>query len=107
MSIHPIVIKFGGTSLGSPARIRRAARRVAAHVRRGRPTVHVEFDEATAMLAGDATRARDLGVRTAADHLPCRPVPLGERSGIQSGHLTCAIQCSDSANTMRPSWTSK
>lgn len=41
MSTHPIVIKFGGTSLGSPARIRRAARRVAAHVRRGRPTVVV------------------------------------------------------------------
>jgi aspartate kinase len=41
MSTDPIVIKFGGTSLGSPARIRRAARRVAAHVRRGRPTVVV------------------------------------------------------------------
>lgn len=36
MSAEPLVIKFGGTSLGSPARIRRAARRVAAHVRRGR-----------------------------------------------------------------------
>jgi aspartate kinase len=36
-----LVIKFGGTSLGSPARIRRAARRVAAHVRRGRQTVVV------------------------------------------------------------------
>lgn len=31
-----LVLKFGGTSLGSPARVRRAARRVAAHVRRGR-----------------------------------------------------------------------
>lgn len=41
MSTEPIVIKFGGTSLGSPARIRRAARRVAAHVRRGRPAVVV------------------------------------------------------------------
>ena len=41
MSAEPIVIKFGGTSLGSPARIRRAARRVAAHVRRGRPAVVV------------------------------------------------------------------
>lgn len=30
------MLKFGGTSLGSPARVRRAARRVAAHVRRGR-----------------------------------------------------------------------
>ncbi|HYR11563.1 MAG TPA: hypothetical protein VEQ60_27520 [Longimicrobium sp.] len=41
MSTDPIVIKFGGTSLGSPGRIRRAARRVAAHVRRGRPIVVV------------------------------------------------------------------
>jgi aspartate kinase len=32
----PLVIKFGGTSLGTAARVRRAARRVAAHVRRGR-----------------------------------------------------------------------
>lgn len=31
-----LVLKFGGTSLGSPARIRVAARRVAAHRRRGR-----------------------------------------------------------------------
>ena len=37
MSAEPVlVLKFGGTSLGSPARIRRAARRVAAHARRGR-----------------------------------------------------------------------
>ena len=37
MSVRPaLVLKFGGTSLGSPARIRAAARRVAAHVRLGR-----------------------------------------------------------------------
>lgn len=36
-----LVLKFGGTSLGSPARIARAARRVAAHLRRGRRTVVV------------------------------------------------------------------
>lgn len=41
MSTGPLVIKFGGTSLGSPARIRRAARRVAGHLRRGRQTVVV------------------------------------------------------------------
>jgi aspartate kinase len=41
MSTGPLVIKFGGTSLGSPARIRRAARRVAAHLRRGRRPVVV------------------------------------------------------------------
>lgn len=41
MSTAPFVIKFGGTSLGSPARIVRAARRVAAHVGRGRQPVVV------------------------------------------------------------------
>lgn len=41
MSTGPLVIKFGGTSLGSPARIRRAARRVAAHLRRERQTLVV------------------------------------------------------------------
>jgi aspartate kinase len=35
------VLKFGGTSLASVVRIRRAARRVAAHVRRGRRVVAV------------------------------------------------------------------
>jgi len=33
--MRPLVIKFGGTSLGTPARIRLAARRVRAHVSRG------------------------------------------------------------------------
>lgn len=32
----PLVIKFGGTSLATPSRIRRATRRVRAHLRRGR-----------------------------------------------------------------------
>ena len=36
-----LVIKFGGTSLGTPARMRLAARRVEAHVRAGRPVVVV------------------------------------------------------------------
>jgi len=36
-----LVIKFGGTSLGSLAQVRRAARRVRAHVRRGRRVVVV------------------------------------------------------------------
>jgi aspartate kinase len=38
---RPLVIKFGGTSLGTPGRIRRAARRVRAHVERGRQVVVV------------------------------------------------------------------
>lgn len=41
MSAPALVFKFGGTSVGTPARIRRAARRVAAHVRRGRRVVVV------------------------------------------------------------------
>lgn len=44
-----LVIKFGGTSVGSPARMRRAARRVQAHVAAGRGVVVV----VSAM--GDAT----------------------------------------------------
>ena len=36
-----LVVKFGGTSLGTPARIRRAARRVAALVASGRRVVAV------------------------------------------------------------------
>lgn len=35
-------------------------------LRRGRPTVHVAFDEATAMLAGDALQAEAFGVLAAA-----------------------------------------
>lgn len=36
-----LVLKFGGTSVGTPGRVRRAARRVRAHVRRGRRVVVV------------------------------------------------------------------
>ena len=39
--MRPLVLKFGGTSLGTPARMRRAARRVAAHVLRGRAVTAV------------------------------------------------------------------
>ena len=37
----PLVVKFGGTSLGTPARIRRAAERIAALHRQGRAVVAV------------------------------------------------------------------
>lgn len=40
-SVPPLVIKFGGTALGSPARMRRAVRRVEAYARRGRRVVVV------------------------------------------------------------------
>jgi aspartate kinase len=39
--MRPLVIKFGGTSLATPARMLRAARRVAAYARRGRPVAVV------------------------------------------------------------------
>jgi aspartate kinase len=39
--VRPLVLKFGGTSLGSPARMRLAARRVQAHVAAGRSVVAV------------------------------------------------------------------
>ena len=41
MSSGPVVLKFGGTSLQTPGRIRRAARRVAARVASGTPVVAV------------------------------------------------------------------
>lgn len=41
MSAPPLVVKFGGTSLGSPRRLRRAAARLAAHRRAGRRVVAV------------------------------------------------------------------
>ena len=41
MPAPPLVVKFGGTSLGTARHLRRAARRVEAHVRRGRAVVVV------------------------------------------------------------------
>ncbi|HYH83220.1 MAG TPA: hypothetical protein VEX86_25715 [Longimicrobium sp.] len=39
--MRPLVLKFGGTSLATPARMRRAVRRVAAHAREGRAVIAV------------------------------------------------------------------
>ncbi|HEX2077628.1 MAG TPA: hypothetical protein VHG08_07955 [Longimicrobium sp.] len=39
--MRPLVLKFGGTSVGTPRRMRLAARRVQAHLRAGRPVVVV------------------------------------------------------------------
>lgn len=41
MSAEVVVLKFGGTSLATPARVRRAALRVRAHLQRGRAPVVV------------------------------------------------------------------
>lgn len=39
-------------------------------LRRGKPTLHVAYDEATALLAGDALQAQAFGVLAAADAIP-------------------------------------
>ena len=59
----PLVIKFGGTSLGNPARVRLAARRVAAHVRRGRKVVVVvsAMGQATDRIVGLLSRVSARG----------------------------------------------
>ncbi len=64
MSERALVLKFGGTSVGTPARIRGAARRVAAHVRSGRRTVVVvsamghATDRIVRLLSGVAAHGR-------------------------------------------------
>jgi aspartate kinase len=58
-----LVLKFGGTSLGSPARIRVAARRVVAHVRRGRRV---------AVVVSAMGHATDRIVRLLSAVSPCR-----------------------------------
>ncbi|HKO88311.1 MAG TPA: farnesyl diphosphate synthase [Burkholderiales bacterium] len=41
-------------------------------LRRGKPTVHIQFDEATAMLAGDALQALAFETLTLCDHIPAQ-----------------------------------
>lgn len=67
--MRPLVLKFGGTSVGTPARMRRAARRVAAHVARGRSVVVVvsatghSTDRIMAWMAALGGDAADAGRR--------------------------------------------
>jgi aspartate kinase len=69
MSGDVVVLKFGGTSLGSPGRVRRAARRIRAHRRRGWAVV------AVVSAMGHAT---DRILRWAAEVAPGQPVaPVG------------------------------
>lgn len=42
-------------------------------LRRGRPTTHIKFDEATAILAGDALQAEAFAVLTACTHVQAKP----------------------------------
>jgi aspartate kinase len=72
-----IVIKFGGTSLGSAARVRHAARRVRAHVRAGDRVITVVsalghttdriLGRLRAVGVGDATREYDRALATGED----------------------------------------
>ncbi|HEX2201854.1 MAG TPA: hypothetical protein VHG91_01080, partial [Longimicrobium sp.] len=70
MSTPVLVIKLGGTSLASPARVRLAARRIAAHLHRGRRVV------AVVSAAGGAT---DRIVR-----LLARVTPTGRPDGREA-----------------------
>lgn len=63
-----VVVKFGGTSVATPARVRLAARRVRGHVRRGRRVVVV------VSAAGHATDRILSGVgRLGPPHVPAAP----------------------------------
>lgn len=79
-----LVLKFGGTSLGSPARIRRAARRVAAHVRRGRRV---------AVVVSAVGHATDRIVRLLASVSACgRPAPREADRALATGEdLSAAL----------------
>ena len=57
-------------------------------LRRGKPTVHVEYDEATALLVGDALQT--LAFQVLAD------TPLADSPGTQLGMLTLLAQASGS-----------
>ncbi len=107
MSEGPLVIKFGGTSLETPARIRRAARRVAAVVRGGRAVVVVVsargrttdriLRDLAALGAGSAPREADRALTTGEDlsaallaaaltahGVPARSLRGGE-AGVEAG----------------------
>ncbi len=53
-------------------------------MRRGRPTVHVQYDEATAILAGDALQTAAFEIMARPRHPRRRPCP--RRAGAQAGH---------------------
>jgi aspartate kinase len=73
----PIVVKFGGTSLGTAARVRRAARRVARRVSAGTPVLVVVSarGQTTDRILSDLAR---LGRVDAADRETDRALSTGE-----------------------------
>ncbi|TCZ89022.1 polyprenyl synthetase family protein [Lysobacter sp. N42] len=76
-------------------------------LRRGQPTVHVAFDEATAVLAGDALQALAFDVLAAADLAPERIVALvATLARAAGGAGMCGGQALDLAATGRSAATS-
>lgn len=76
-------------------------------LRRGQPTVHVAFDEATAVLAGDALQALAFDVLAAADLPPERIVALvATLARAAGGAGMCGGQALDLAATGRSAATS-
>lgn len=77
MSAAPVVLKFGGTSLETTARVRRAARRVALRVASGTPVVVVVSarGQTTDRILSDLAR---LGVSTGAGREIDRALATGE-----------------------------
>lgn len=75
-------------------------------LRRGKPTCHIAFDEATAILAGDALQTLAFDVLSSADSAINNPIKqlklvklLSQASGI---HGMCAGQALDLAATNKP-----
>ena len=54
-------------------------------LRRGRPTCHKQFDDATAVLAGDGLLTMAFEVLYAAQHCPRRPPAIALRTGGGAG----------------------
>lgn len=68
-------------------------------LRRGKPTVHVQYDEATALLAGDALQSHAFTVLSRLDIDPERTVEMLQILGEASGSLgMCGGQAIDLAN---------
>ncbi len=76
-------------------------------LRRGQPTVHIAFDEATAILAGDALQALAFST-LAASSLPADRVVamLSELAGASGANGMCGGQAFDLAATGKASTTS-
>ena len=69
-------------------------------LRRGQPTVHVAFDEATAILAGDALQALAFAVLAdAGTSDPVRVAMLRELAAAAGGAGMCGGQALDLAAT--------